>query len=108
MINGIPQISVQELKQRIDSGENLQIIDVRESFEYAIANIGAKLIPLNDVPNRLGEIDRDREVIVHCKAGGRSQKAAEFLKQAGYERVANVAGGILAWVDRIDPTMAKY
>ena len=108
MINGIPQISVKELKQRIDSGENLQIIDVREPFEYAIANIGGKLIPLNDVPSRLGEIDRDREVILQCKAGGRSQKAAEFLKQAGFERVTNVAGGILAWVDQIDPTMAKY
>ncbi len=106
--NGIPQITVKELKQRIDGGENLQIIDVREPFEYDIANIGAKLVPQNDVPNRLAEIDRDREVIVHCKAGGRSQKIAEFLKQSGYSHVVNVAGGILAWADQIDPTMKKY
>jgi adenylyltransferase/sulfurtransferase len=106
--NGIPQISVRELKQRIDAGESLQIIDVREPFEYDIANIGAKLIPQNDVPNRLIEIDRECEVIVHCKAGGRSQKIAEYLKQAGYPRVVNVAGGILAWADQIDSAMKKY
>ena len=106
--NGIPQITVKELKARIDRGEDLQIIDVREPFEYDIANIGGKLIPQNDVPNRLIEIDRAREVIVHCKAGGRSQKIAEFLKQAGYLHVVNVAGGILAWADQIDPTMKKY
>ena len=99
---------MKELKARIDRGEDLQIIDVREPFEYDIANIGGKLIPQNDVPNRLIEIDRAREVIVHCKAGGRSQKIAEFLKQAGYLHVVNVAGGILAWADQIDPTMKKY
>ena len=106
--NGIQQITVKELKRRIDGGESLQIIDVREPFEYEIANIGAKLIPQNDVPNRLSEIDRNREVIVHCKAGGRSQKIAEYLKQSGYKKVMNVAGGILAWADQVDPTMMKY
>ena len=70
--NGIPQISVQELKQRIDAGEDVYIIDVREPYEYQIANIGGKLIPQNDVPQRLAEIDRNREVIVQCKSGGRS------------------------------------
>jgi adenylyltransferase/sulfurtransferase len=106
--NGIPQISVTELKHRIDAGEDLFILDVREPFEYQIANIGGKLIPQNDVPQRLGEIDRDREIIVHCKSGGRSQRIAEFLKQAGYPKVANVAGGILAWSDQVDPTVPKY
>ena len=106
--NGIPQISVKDLKSRIDSGEEIYLIDVREPFEYAIANLGGKLIPQNDVAQRLGEIDRDREVIVHCKGGVRSQKIAEYLKQQGYQRVINVAGGILAWADQVDPTMKKY
>jgi adenylyltransferase/sulfurtransferase len=106
--NGIPQLTVKELKQRIDSGEDAYILDVREPFEFQIANIGGKLIPQNDVPQRLAEIDRDREVIVQCKSGGRSQKIAEFLKQAGYPRVVNLAGGILAWSDQIDPKVPKY
>jgi adenylyltransferase/sulfurtransferase len=106
--NGIPQITVKELKRRIDAGENVQLIDVREPFEYQIAQIGGKLIPQNDVPNRLAEIDRDREVIVHCKAGGRSQRIAEFLVQSGYPRVVNLSGGILAWSDEIDPRVPKY
>jgi adenylyltransferase/sulfurtransferase len=106
--NGIPQMTVKELKRRMDAGEDVYIVDVREPFEYQIANIGGKLIPINDVPQRLGEIDREREVIVQCKSGGRSQKVAEFLKQAGYEKVANLAGGILAWSAEIDPKVPKY
>ncbi len=106
--NGIPQISVTELKRRVDAGEDLFILDVREPFEYQIANIGGKLIPQNEVPQRLGEIDANREIIVHCKAGGRSQRIAEFLQQAGYPRVVNVAGGILAWSDQVDPKVPKY
>jgi adenylyltransferase/sulfurtransferase len=106
--NGIPQITVKELKRRLDAGQDVQLIDVREPFEYQIAQIGGKLIPQNDVPNRLAEIDRDREVIVQCKSGGRSQRIAEFLVQAGYPRVANLAGGITAWSDEIDPKVPKY
>jgi adenylyltransferase/sulfurtransferase len=106
--NGIPQITVKELKRRIDAGEDVQLIDVREPYEYQIAQIGGKLIPQNDVPNRLAEIDRDREVVVHCRSGARSQRIAEFLVQAGYPRVVNVAGGILAWSDEIDPSVQKY
>jgi len=108
MKNGIPQITVKELKQRLDAGEDIQLIDVREPFEYQIAQIGGKLIPQNEVPTRLAEIDRDREVIVQCKSGGRSQRIAEFLQQAGYPRVANLAGGITAWSDEIDATVPKY
>lgn len=108
MKNGIPQISVKELKARIDAGEDVQLIDVREPYEYQIAQIGGKLIPQNDVPNRLAEIDRNREVVVHCRSGARSQKIAEFLKQSGYPNVSNVAGGILAWADEIDPKVQKY
>jgi adenylyltransferase/sulfurtransferase len=106
--NGVPQITVNELKQRIDAGEDLFILDVREPFEYQIANIGGKLIPQNEVAQRLAEIDRAREIIVHCKAGGRSQRIAEFLKQSGYPDVVNVAGGILAWSSEIDSTVPKY
>jgi adenylyltransferase/sulfurtransferase len=106
--NGIPQISVKELKRRIDAGEDVQLIDVREPYEYQIAQIGGKLIPQNDVANRLAEIDRQREVVVHCRSGARSQRIAELLKQAGYPRVVNVAGGILAWSDEIDPSVQKY
>jgi len=106
--NGIPQITVTELKRRIDSGEDFLLLDVREPFEYQIANLGGKLIPQNDVPKRLDEIDRERPVVVHCKAGGRSQKIAEFLKQQGYNDVVNVAGGITAWSDQVDPKVPKY
>ena len=106
--NGIPQISVQELKRRTDAGEDFQLIDVREPYEYQIAQIGGKLIPQNDVPQRLSEIDRSREVVVHCRSGARSQRIAEYLKQQGYARVANLAGGILAWSDEIDPRVQKY
>jgi sulfur-carrier protein adenylyltransferase/sulfurtransferase len=108
MKNGIPQITVQELKRRLDAGEDLQLIDVREPYEYQIAQMGGKLIPQNDVPQRLSEIDREREVVVHCRSGARSQRIAEFLKQNGYPRVANLAGGILAWSDEIDPKVQKY
>ena len=106
--NGIPQLTVKELKRRIDAGEDVQLIDVREPYEYQIAHIGGKLIPQNDVPNRLAEIDRDREVVVHCRSGARSQRIAEFLQQAGYSNVVNLAGGILAWSDEIDPSVQKY
>ena len=106
--DGIPQMTVKELKRRLDAGDDLQLIDVREPYEFQIAQIGGKLIPQNDVPNRLAEIDRDREVVVHCRSGARSQRIAEFLKQAGYSNVSNLAGGILAWSDEIDPKVPKY
>jgi molybdopterin/thiamine biosynthesis adenylyltransferase/rhodanese-related sulfurtransferase len=108
MKNGIPQLSVRELKRRRDAGEDVFVLDVREPYEYQIANIGGRLIPQNDVPRRLAEIDRDREIVVQCRSGARSQKIAEFLKQAGYPKVVNLAGGILAWSDEIDPTVRKY
>ncbi len=106
--NGIPQISVRELKRRKDAGEEYFHLDVREPFEYQIAEIGGVLIPQNEVLGRLGEIPRDREVVVQCKGGGRSQKIAELLKAQGYERVVNLAGGILAWSEEIDAGVRKY
>jgi sulfur-carrier protein adenylyltransferase/sulfurtransferase len=106
--NGIPQLTVKELKARRDSGKDVFLLDVREPYEYQIAQIGGTLIPQNDVPNRLAEIPRDREIVVQCRSGARSQRIAEFLKQSGYTQVANLAGGILAWSDEIDPKVQKY
>jgi sulfur-carrier protein adenylyltransferase/sulfurtransferase len=106
--NGVPQLSVKELKKRIDAGEDVFILDVREPYEYQIAQIGGKLIPQNDVPQRLSEIPRDREIVVQCRSGARSQRIAELLKQSGYTQVVNLAGGILAWSDEIDPKVQKY
>jgi adenylyltransferase/sulfurtransferase len=108
MKNGIPQLSVKEYKSRIDKGEELFLLDVREPYEYQIAQIGGTLIPQNDVPNRLAEIPRDKEIVVQCRSGARSQRIAEFLKQSGYTNVVNLAGGILAWADEIDPKVQKY
>jgi len=101
-------MTVEELKQRLDRGDNLFVLDVREPHEYQIANLGGHLIPLNDLPARLGELDRNRETVVHCKMGGRSAKAVDFLRQSGFSQVHNLAGGILAWSDRIDPKVPKY
>ena len=106
--NGIPQLGVKELKRRIDAGEDVFILDVREPYEYQIAQIGGKLIPQNDVPQRLAEIPRDREIVVQCRSGARSQRIAELLKQSGYTEVVNLAGGILAWSEEIDPKVQKY
>jgi sulfur-carrier protein adenylyltransferase/sulfurtransferase len=106
--NGIPQLTVKELKARRDRGEDIYLLDVREPYEVQIAQIGGTVIPQNDVPNRLAEIPRDREIVVHCRSGARSQRIAEFLKQSGYTQVVNLAGGILAWSDEIDPTVQKY
>jgi sulfur-carrier protein adenylyltransferase/sulfurtransferase len=106
--NGIPQLTVKELKARRDAGEDIFLLDVREPYEVQIAQIGGKVIPQNDVPQRLAEIPRDREIVVHCRSGARSQRIAEFLKQSGYQNVVNLAGGILAWSDEIDPKVQKY
>jgi adenylyltransferase/sulfurtransferase len=106
--NGIPQISVKEFKRRRDAGDDLFLLDVREPYEYQIAQIGGYLIPQNDVAKRIGELDPAKEIVVQCRSGARSQKIAELLKQNGFERVSNLAGGILAWADEIDPTIQKY
>ncbi len=105
---GIPEIQVEELKRRLDAGEDLFVLDVREPHEYQICNIGGHLIPLNDLPKRVSELDSSREIVAHCKMGGRSAKAVTFLQQAGFKKIHNLSGGILAWADRIDRTMPKY
>jgi len=108
--DGIPQVSVETLKAKRDAHEDFLLLDVREPHEYQIAQIGGTLIPLGSVGQRLGEIAtyKNKEILVHCRSGARSQKAALELKAAGFTNVANVAGGILAWADRIDPSVAKY
>jgi molybdopterin/thiamine biosynthesis adenylyltransferase/rhodanese-related sulfurtransferase len=110
VVDGIPQITVEELKRKLDAKEDIFVLDVREPHEYQIANLGVPQIPVGDVERRIGELaaQKNREVIVHCRSGARSQKAALVLKQAGFTNVSNLAGGILAWADKIDPTMPKY
>ena len=110
VVDGIPQISVEELKRKLDAKEDVFVLDVREPHEYPIANLGAPLIPVGDVEKRIGELadKKDAEIVVHCRSGARSQKAALVLKGAGFTNVSNLSGGILAWADKIDPTMAKY
>ena len=98
----------EELKRRLDAGDDVFVLDVREPHEYQIANIGGHLIPLGDLPQRLGELDRDRGIVAHCKSGARSAKAVKLLRDAGFTRVRNLSGGILAWAERVDKTMPKY
>jgi adenylyltransferase/sulfurtransferase len=110
VVDGIPQVSVEELKRRLDAGEKLFVLDVREPHEYPIANLGAPLIPVGELEKRVGELaaQKDSEIVIHCRSGARSQKAALILKNAGFTHVENLAGGILAWADKIDPSMPKY
>jgi len=105
---GVPEIQVEELKRMLDAGEDPYILDVREPHEYRICNLGGHLIPLGELPRRLHELDSSREIVAHCRSGGRSAKAIALLRQAGFKKVHNLAGGILAWADRIDRTMPKY
>jgi adenylyltransferase/sulfurtransferase len=106
--NGVPAISVEELKQRLDRGDDLFILDVREPHEYQICNLNGHLIPLGDLPRRVNELDSSKEIIAHCRSGARSAKAVEFLRQAGFQKVKNLTGGVLAWADKVDPSMPKY
>ena len=109
-LDGIPQITVQELKAKQDRGDKFFLLDVREPHEVPIASLGAPLIPVGSLETRINEIPvaKDAEIVVHCRSGARSQKAALILKNAGFSHVENLAGGILDWADKIDPTMAKY
>jgi len=110
VVDGIPQITVQELKAKHDSGAKYFLLDVREPHEVKIASLGAPLIPLGSLDARIGEIPvaKDAEIVVHCRSGARSQKAALILKNHGFSNVQNLAGGILEWADKIDPSLPKY
>lgn len=104
------QITATELKARIDAGEDIQLIDVRQPNEFEFARIdGGKLIPLGEVISRMGEIDASRETVVYCKMGGRSARAIEALTQHGFTgSLVNLVGGITAWSNEVDPSVPKY
>ena len=105
----IPEISVEQLKAKLDSGEAVNILDVREPNEFQICRIeGSTLIPLGQLGARVSELDPNQELIVHCKMGGRSAKAVALLRERGFSKAYNLAGGILAWIDRVDPSQSKY
>jgi adenylyltransferase/sulfurtransferase len=105
----VPEISVEELKRKQDAGEAFVLLDVREPYEYDIARIpGSKLIPLGQLHARLSELDTADEIVIHCKSGYRSANALRELQAAGFSKLWNVTGGIAAWADRVDPSVAKY
>ncbi len=109
LTKAVPQIQVRELEERMHSGQPFVLLDVREPFEFEMARIeGANLIPLGELPARIGELDREKEILVFCHSGVRSERAAEFLRSAGFAKVANVAGGIDAWSEEIDPNVPRY
>jgi adenylyltransferase/sulfurtransferase len=103
-----PEVTPRELKARLDRGDDLYILDVREPHEYQICNIGGHLIPLGDLSRRVNELDSAREIVAHCRSGKRSAEAAEFLRKAGFKKIWNLKGGILAWSDEVDSSVPKY
>jgi rhodanese-related sulfurtransferase len=102
------EIEVTEVKAKLDRGDHFVLIDVREPHEYKICHIpAAKLIPLGELPKRLNELDPQADIVIHCKSGMRSAKACGILRQAGFQHVRNMKGGILAWADKVDPSVPK-
>jgi molybdopterin/thiamine biosynthesis adenylyltransferase/rhodanese-related sulfurtransferase len=104
----VPEIAPRELKARLDRGDDLFILDVREPHEYQICNLEGTLIPLGELSRRVNELDSSREIVAHCRSGKRSAEAVEFLRKAGFRKIWNLKGGILAWSDEVDPSVPKY
>lgn len=102
------EMSVHELKEKLDNGEPVKVIDVREPDEAEICDIGAELIPMGNILDRIDDIPKDKPVVVHCRSGKRSGKIVEKLEEHGFDNAYNLAGGILAWADEIDPSLPKY
>jgi sulfur-carrier protein adenylyltransferase/sulfurtransferase len=103
------QLTVTDLNDWIKSGKDFQLIDVREPYEYEIANLGGLLIPKGEILLHLDQIDQSKDVVIYCRSGKRSQDVIDLLKQKdGFSNLYNLKGGILAWADQIDPSMAKY
>jgi|ERR1043166_6915646 adenylyltransferase/sulfurtransferase len=104
------QITATELKAKMDAGEDVQLIDVRQPDEHAFARIeGATLIPMSEIMSRMNELDQTRDTVVYCRSGVRSARVIETLQQSGYAgKLNNLAGGILAWSDEVDPSIPKY
>ncbi len=104
----VPEMEPVELKRKLDAGEDVFILDVREPHEYQICHLNGHLIPLGDLPKRVSELDSARTIVAHCRSGMRSAQAVEFLRTAGFRKVWNLKGGILAWSDTVDPSVPKY
>jgi adenylyltransferase/sulfurtransferase len=104
----VPEIEPTELKRRLDAGEDIFILDVREPHEYQICNLKGYLLPLGELPKRAHELDSARTIVSHCRSGKRSAEAVDFLRKAGFRKVWNLKGGILAWSDQVDPSVPKY
>jgi adenylyltransferase/sulfurtransferase len=107
-VTTVPEITPRELKARLDRGDDVFILDVREPHEYQICNLKGYLIPLGDISRRAGELDSSREIVAHCRSGKRSAEAVEFLQRAGFRKIWNLKGGILAWSDEVDASVPKY
>jgi sulfur-carrier protein adenylyltransferase/sulfurtransferase len=107
-VTNVPEITPKELKTRLDRGDDIYILDVREPNEYQICNMNGHLIPLGELSRRVHELDSSREIVAHCKSGKRSAEAVEFLRGAGFRKISSLKGGILAWSDQVDPTVPKY
>jgi len=104
----VPEITPRQLKVRLERGDRLFILDVREPHEYQICNLRGHLIPLGELPRRVHELDSSQEIVAHCRSGKRSAEAVEFLRKAGFRKIHNLKGGILAWSDEVDSSMPKY
>jgi molybdopterin/thiamine biosynthesis adenylyltransferase/rhodanese-related sulfurtransferase len=105
---GTREITVEELKRRLDENADIFLLDVREPHEYQIANLGGLLIPLNDLPNKVNELDMAKEIVVYCASGIRSARAVDILADLGFKKVKNLVGGINAWAEKIDPKLPVY
>ena len=101
-------IDVRELNDLQKNKVDFLLLDVRDPFEYEICNLGGKLIPLKTLPNKLSELDKNQYIVVHCKCGVRSQQAAEYLRAQGFKKVHNLTGGIMEWIEKINPSLKKY
>ena len=104
----VPEMTPRELKARLDRGDDLYILDVREPHEYQICNLKGHLLPLGELPRRVHELDSSLEIVAHCRSGKRSAEAVDFLRKAGFRKIHNLKGGILAWSDEVDPSVPKY
>ena len=104
----VPEITARELKQRLEQGDDLFILDVREPHEYQICNLKGHLIPLRELTRRVHELDSSREIVAHCRSGKRSAQAVDFLRKAGFRKICNLRGGILSWSTEVDPTVPRY
>ena len=104
----VPEIQAEDLKSRLDKGDNLFLLDVRDEYEFEISNIGGHLIPLPELAKRLDELNAQQEIIAVCKMGPRGVKAVQLLQQKGFRKVSNLRGGIHAWSDRVDRKVRKY